>query len=295
VVLRRCATAENPQNPYALYQRPGSAKWWVRFSIPGEGQIRKPLGTAHRSEAERLALEAWAEAKHRKKIGLRSQPKTFRAVAAELIAHLQTEADSGQRRQFQVDQYRRKIERYLIGFFGDRLVDNIRDRDISEFQSWRLTYWTTGPGKDVPWITYMRSGRQIRKPVASMRKAPSLGTQREEAVIVRMLLRQAGKWGYIPLGAIPTVEMRAVPANGRPSFTPNEFARLDKLALERLEDLKINNHLRRDRAILYSYIRIAASTGLRPTELKNLNWGDILGLRECRSTERVNDFETFGV
>jgi hypothetical protein len=80
------------KQPYVLFQRAGSAKWWVRFSIRGEGQIRKPLGTANKGEAQRLALEAWAEARHRNKRGLNSQTKTFRAVATEFAALLQGEA-----------------------------------------------------------------------------------------------------------------------------------------------------------------------------------------------------------
>jgi integrase len=49
-----------------------------------------------------------------------------------------------------------------------------------------------------------------------------------------------------------------------------------------MADCAVNEHLRRDRAILHSYIQIATLTGIRPTEPKNLNWGDIVGYRECR-------------
>jgi len=237
-------------HPYTLFQRAGSTKWWVRFSIRGEGQIRKPLGTSDQHEAERLALEIWAEAKHRNKKGLRSQPKTFRAVAAEFIAHLQLETGRGERRQFQVDQYRRKVERYFVGFFGDQLIDAIRNVDIARFWEWRRSYWTTGPGKDIRLLTYRRDGRQIRKPITeAVRKAPSLGTQREEGVVLRMLLRQAAKWGYIKELTLPDVELRAVPANARPSFEVAELTKLERISLERLADFRVNGHVRRDRAI----------------------------------------------
>ncbi len=272
-----------PKHPFVLFQRSGSAKWWVRFSIKGEGQIRKPLGTTDRGHAEQLALEAWAEARHRNKQGLRSQAKTFRAVGTEFITLLQAEAERAERRQFQVDQYRRKIERYFIGFFGDQPMDAMREADVVRFWEWRRSYWIDGPGKDIKLLTYMRAGRQIRKPIgASVRKAPSLGTLREEGVILRMLLRQAAKWGYIQEANVPDVEVRKVPDNPRPSFSAAEFVRLQRLSEKRIYDGGLNDHVRRDRTILYCYIQIAAFSGMRPTEIKNLNWGDVLGFREVR-------------
>lgn len=69
------------------------------------------------------------------------------------------------------------------------------------------------------------------------------------------------------------------PPSPRPSFTAAEINRLDKLAQERLIDPSINEYVRRDRAVLYAYITIAANTGMRPTEMLNLNWGDVLGYR----------------
>jgi integrase len=273
----------NPQTPYVLFQRAGSDKWWVRFSIRGEGQIRKPLGTADQQHAARLALELWAEANHRHKQGLHSQTKSFAAVAAEFVAQLQAEATRGERRQFQVDQYRRKVERYLVGFFGNKMIDQLRHPDITRFWEWRISYWISGPGKDIQQLVYMRNGRQIRKPIGpSVRKPPSRGTLREEGVILRMLLSQAASWGYVDKAHIPDIEVRAVPANARPSFEAAEFTKLEQTSLARLGEQTINTHLRRDRTILHCYILIAGFTGMRPTELKNLNWGDILGYRDMR-------------
>ena len=101
-------------------------------------------------------------------------------------------------------------------------------------------------------------------------------------MVLRMLLRQAAKWGYIKQASLPEVEVPRVPANARPSFEASEFNHLDRLSLSRLADLKCNEHVRRDRTILHCYIMIAAFSGMRPTEIKNLNWGDVLGYRQLR-------------
>ncbi|WIJ26114.1 hypothetical protein [Devosia sp. RR2S18] len=37
---------EAETKPYKLFQRPGTSKWWVRFSIKGHGQVRKSLETS---------------------------------------------------------------------------------------------------------------------------------------------------------------------------------------------------------------------------------------------------------
>ena len=41
-----------PKHPYVIYQRTPNSPWWVRFSIRGEGQIRKRLGTSKRYERQ---------------------------------------------------------------------------------------------------------------------------------------------------------------------------------------------------------------------------------------------------
>ncbi|WP_245624551.1 tyrosine-type recombinase/integrase [Belnapia moabensis] len=257
----------------------------MRFSIPSEGQIRRSLrGAKDSAEAERMALQVYAEALHRARLGLRSRAKTFREIAEEFVAQLQREAERMERRQFQVDQWRRIVERYFLAFFGDQAIDGITVVDINRYREWRKDYWTTGPGKDVPLITYMRGGRQIRRPItAKMRKPPSPSALRSEFVVLRLLCRFAAQQGYINTAQVPEIHLTRVPANARPSFEAHEFTRLEQVSLQRIADPKINDHVRRDRAVLHAYCMIAAYTGCRPTELLgNLTWGDVLGYRECR-------------
>lgn len=82
--------------------------------------------------------------------------------------------------------------------------------------------------------------------------------------------------------SLPEVEVPQVPANARPSFEASEFNHLDQLSLSRIADLKCNEHVRRDRTILHCYTMIAAFSGMRTTEIKNLNWGDVLGYRQLQ-------------
>ncbi len=45
---------------------------------------------------------------------------------------------------------------------------------------------------------------------------------------------------------------------------------------------RLDDHTRRDRTVLHAYVMIGAFSGLRPTEMYNLTWGDVLGYRAGR-------------
>jgi hypothetical protein len=45
---------------------------------------------------------------------------------------------------------------------------------------------------------------------------------------------------------------------------------------------RLDDHTRRDRTVLHAYVMIGAFSGLRPTEMDNLTWGDVLGYRAGR-------------
>ena len=158
------------------------------------------------------------------------------------------------------------MERYFVGFFADRPIHGVMEADVHRYREWRKDYWTAGPGKDVRIIPYMRGGRQIRRPVTDkMRRPPSPSALRSEFVVLRLLFRFAAQQGYINTAQIPEIHLTRVPPNARPSFEAHEFTRLDQVSHERMADPKINDHVRRDRAVLHAYCMIAAFSGCRPT------------------------------
>lgn len=260
----------------------------MRFSVRGEGQIRKSLGTSDEAEAHRIAMKLWHEAQYRKEHGLRAVQRTFRAVAEEFCDHMDRLAQDGEVRHDRGDRIRPLVERYFVPFFDKKPIDAINDADLTRYITWRKAYWTTGPGKDQTHLEYIRAGKRVRRPATEMRRIPSLSSQRGEAVVLRQLFRQAAKWGYINQSQIPDVDTPRVPPSPRPSFSSEEMQRLLKLAQKRMDDRTVNEEVRRDRTILFAYITIACCTGMRPTELKNLNWGDLLGYREGL-TKRLGD------
>ncbi|MDY8110770.1 site-specific integrase [Fulvimarina sp. 2208YS6-2-32] len=295
--------SQNVSPPFTLFQRKGSKNWSVRFSMKGR-QIRKSLETDDERQAQRKAYEVWAEASYRAKSGLEPTVMPFSKMAEAFIEQLLKEVERDERSTHHARDWPPVIRRYLVGFFGDRPVDAITEADLERYVEWRRTYWTDGPGKDITHIRYERNGRALKRGVK--RETPSLSRQRGELVIVRSVFSQATKWGYVRSLEVPAIKVRRRVDNRRPSFEPDEYARLIETSLSRLVDPimlhtdpadaritkakdgrqwrldRLDDHTRRDRIALHCYIEISALTGMRPTESKNLNWGDVLGYRDAR-------------
>jgi len=284
--------------PFTLYQRDGSRSWQVRFSLGGT-QIRKSLETEDEDEAQRRAYEIWGAASYRVKNGLTANLKAFSAVAAEFIKLVKQESERGERSQYHTRDWPPVIERYLIGFFGDKPIDTIREPDIERYKEWRRTYWTAGPGKDIEYIRYERNGKILRR--AARHEVPSVSRQRGELVILRALFQQSIKWGYSDKLEITDIKVRNRGNKNRPSFTPEEYNLLIATSLERIypsadrkgktiqardgrqwQQLKQNTHVLADRVKLHCHIEIIAGSGVRPSDAKNLNWGHVVGFRNVR-------------
>lgn len=277
---------DRPDQPYSIFAKDGTSKLWVRFSIKGEGQVRKSLGTSDPDLARQKAHEVWFEANYRSRNGLKARTTSFTKAAEDFIAMVEREVERGDRPAYHSRDVPPVIRRYFIEFFGKKDIDAIAESDVSRYLEWRKDYWVTGPGKDITEIRYIRAGRSIRRPLGEKR-VPSVSRQRGELVILRQLFRQAVKWGYLNNAQVPVVEVpRARVPNNRPSFSPEEFRKLEAISLMRLSDPEIHEHLRWDRTVLHAQIMIGAFSGMRPTEMKNLNWGDVLGYRGKRQSPR---------
>ncbi len=275
--------------PYAIYQPKGSNKWSVRFSITGQGQQRIALGTYDRDEAERLALAKYHETVGIAAAGLSVTRKSFGAIAEEFIEELTFAVERGDKEPYQLKQFPPIIRRYFVGYFGDTLkkqsMSAITGDDIEGYWRWRYDYWTQGPGRHQPYIRYERevmkdagpSKISIRRPVKET--APSPSTLNKEKMLLRQLWEFALDRKYVlEIPPIKLSKSKKRKVTSKPDFTLKEFLHLEKVSLERIAEAEKQAPFARlhiDRVKLHAYIMIAGFTGMRPTELKNLRWGDI--------------------
>lgn len=272
---------------YVAYQR-GDA-WHVRFSIKGQGQFRFSLGTKDKDEAEILAQQKWRETILLAKHGIQINTKTFGTVAEEFIQQLEREVARGTRAEYQAKLYPPVIRKYFVGKFGNRQFDSIKPKDIEDYWEWRRDYWATGPGATYPYIRYERTikGRKtnIRRPVKE--GFPSDSTLSKEVLLLNQIFAFGVRHGYAKLAPeVAFAKSKKRTIKSRPGFTLDEFQKLLTLSEKRVNEDHINAHIRNDRSKLHAFCTIAGFTGMRPTEMFNLNWGDI-ERRTVKVTENV--------
>ncbi len=260
---------------YTIYQRAGSANWYVRFSIKGHGQLRRSLETNNQAFAEKLAYALWRDTKAKADKGLDIKPRLFKDVAEQYIEHLAKQYNSGDKNKHVITLEPATIRRYFLPQLGEMPIGGIGVGDITAYMEWRKAYWVTGPGAKIDTIIYRRGGRIVKRPVPSIRQPATPSRLKRESVMLRQIFKQAIRWGYITESQVPFIENVKAADNPRPSFSAKEFKKLHVLALKRIYEEGISKHIKNERITVFAYINLAAYSGMRPTELKNLRWGDI--------------------
>lgn len=286
--------------PFKLYKQKNANNWSVRFSIKGQGQQRRGLGTTDEAEALLKARAIYYGAKEMSDAGLSVTQKLFKDIAEEFAQQIETEVRRGEKEPYHARQFPPVIRRYFIGFFGEMKLTKIKDGDIERYWEWRKEYWLSGDGSHSPFIRYTRTinGRatNIKRPVKEGR--PSHSTLHKEAILLRQLFEFALRNGYT-LKA-PKVELRK-PKRRKPTRTPGftleQFLHLEMVSRKRVDEFEFNaNHkpnkrkklpdevqrnqrVYYDRLKLHNFCMFAGYTGLRTTELFNLAFGDV-GYRE---------------
>lgn len=274
-------TQPDNNEPFKLFKQNTSSRWSMRFSIKGQGQQRITLGVENYSEAKLLAWDKWHEAAALAKLGLSVTRKRFEAIAKEFIEEIEFAVERGEKEPYHARQFPPIVRRYFVGFFGNKLLTGIKSEDIEDYWRWRIDYWVTGAGANEPFIRYERTykGRtiSIRRPIKE--GFPSNSTLSKEAQLLKQLFVFGQKRGYtIEIPAIGIARSNKRKVTDKLGFTLNEFLHLEKISQERIKELEGDDKSKRlyfDRQKLHCYCMIAGYTGMRPTELKNLNWGDI--------------------
>lgn len=260
--------------PYRPFKR--GTTYWVRFSIRGQGQIIKSLGTRDEREAAKLAFEFYAQAVHNDKLGIKAKPKSFNECLNSYLRYQLKQMENGIISEKKFKNLYGITNRYIREFFEKESVTHITSTKVDRYWDWRNVYWTEGPGRDIQTIPYVRDGKTITRPVSQRsRKPPSGSTKADEAMALRSFFTWLRREGFI--SEVIEVNSQPIKPNPRPSFTWEEYGRLDAVATRRaLGDEFLHPRVRRDRLRLRAYVELMAFTGMRPPEAANLLWKDIL-------------------
>ncbi len=200
----------------------------------GKGYITKSLKTLDKERAITTAEEWFDDLRFREKHGLVVHARTVSQIGDLYLQELREEIEAGIRNQRHLRDYRPIVERYVKGFFGNRFIDNVKQKDITEFTTWCLGYWTTGPGSKQKNRVYFRNGQRIITPTPKKTKPLSASGMGNIFHVLRSIFRVAVKFDALREVDVPLIKTTrkqrnakgGAEARSRSAFTVEEYRKL---------------------------------------------------------------------
>lgn len=256
-----------------LLERHDSPYIFCRLKMPDGGWLQKSTKSKKIQDALLKAEEWYNEMTFLHGRGLSVKRRTFAAMCDLYINELENDVKLGLKNTRNLKDYRKIIDKYLRHYFGRRYIDQIKNKDIADYQTWRMAYWITGDGAKDEFITYKRGDKLIKRPKPKG-KLPSHTTQNTENVVLRAIFRTALKNDILTEIQIPTITINKKQkneTNRRPAFTKEEYDKLIEFLFEWPNEKHCKNKERR--WLLKHYVTFLVHSGLRPgTETDNLCW-----------------------
>jgi integrase len=222
------------------------------------------------NDAKRIAEELYDELRYKQQNNISTTQLTFTELAKRFVKKVKRDVDEQRLGQGRLDVIEGTLKRYLIPFYGHKLITDITSKDFEAFDEWRKEYWTTGLG------TTRKAHRKSTK--------PSQKTLVMEQGILRQILRYGVEIGE--LTQLPFMKLKKAKTNRRTAFTTDEY----RLLIKRLRSkTQQTNHPRilYERKLLELYIRLLIGTGLRIGEARNLSWTDVEFIQTAKAKETL--------
>ncbi len=178
-------------------------KCQVRIRVPdSKGYKRVSTKTSNLQEAEYFAQQLYDELSLHVKAGGALNSKTFAQVFDEWATVQQSIRPTSQGGKW--DSTIERVRSYALTYFGSMKVDKISAKDFTEYWLWRKVNFS--------------------------KKPPTNGTLRREKTCLVPLFKFAKAKGYI--SELPDFNPPKVKPSKRPTFTPQEWKRITRMARE---------------------------------------------------------------
>jgi integrase len=242
-----------------VHKRPRSRFWQCYTCINGL-RWRESTKEENPSLAREFAKDWYLTLIGKQRVGMLTRGKTFRA-AAEKFRQEYAVLGGGDLSPEYTARLELKLDKYLIPYFGNKIVTDI------------------GPGD---WQAY----RIHRANNGYRGKPPGRETMAHEksAFLQVMKTAQREKWlDFLPDFSDPFKKSKKV--DHRAWFTPQEYRRLYLATRERAKNPK-KEIWRWQSEQLHDYVLFMGNTGLRPDEAENLEYRDVKIVKDA-DTEQV--------
>ncbi len=228
-----------------LFRRSDSRIWQYKFKRESGSWYRASTRKSVLEQAKRVAMDLHDEARYRERLGLAPAHKSFKDIAMATVEDMQRDLAAGTGKKIYVD-YCSVIERYFIPYFGDKYLQNLKHKDIADFEAWR-------------------NHRMARTPKSStLMTFASAFSRVHQTAISRGWISDR-----VP---IPTMSRRGAKGEVRPAFSVEEIAELRQFmaSWQKLGNLDYDRIMR---PLLCAYVEFLLLTGMRHgTESMGIEW-----------------------
>ena len=228
-----------------LFRRSDSRVWQYKFKRESGSWYRASTRKSVLEHAKRVAMDLHDEARYRERLGLAPAHKSFKDIALATVEDMQRDLAAGTGKKIYVD-YCSVIERYFIPYFGDKYLQNLKHKDIADFEAWR-------------------NHRMARTPKSStLMTFASAFSRVHQTAISRGWISDR-----VP---IPTMSRRGAKGEVRPAFSVEEISQLRQFMIS-WQKLGYLDYDRIMRPLLCAYVEFLLLTGMRHgTESMGIEW-----------------------
>lgn len=232
--------------------------------------VQESTGETDLEEAKRFALDKYDDLRLRAKKKEPVKQLSFsdlyvlwwadKRQRLEAIQHAKGRIGVSQR----VVWYEKHAQRYWLPYFGKLKLEEMPQAFVAGYWAWRMTYW-------------QRADEAERKQYANHALQPAKKSMDMEQSALREIFGWANSMkiiSHMPIIENPFAKQGIAP-NRRPSFSAQEFQRLETYMEKWIEgkgvnDVRVNSAHKFNRQLLWCYLQWLAGTGMRTGEVLQL-------------------------
>jgi len=217
---------------------------------------------------------------------------TFRDAAELFFTEFEV-IIGGQRSPLYVLGHRKRLDLHLIPFFGDMAVADIKSGDITAFRAHRMK---TGVARrtQIQLEAARRKNPDAPEPDLASLPKPGKSTLHQEIVCLRQVLKAALRKGWIDhLPDLSAPYRGSGKISHRAWFSNDEYKLLYARTAERAKK-PLKARWRWAAEQLHDLILFAGNSGLRPDELKRLQFRDVTIIEDSASRKEILLIEVRG-
>lgn len=252
-----------------VYQRERS-RYWQCSTYLGERNHRTSTKCESLEHAKEFAEDWYLELRGKLRRGELKTEKTFKDAAQQFRREYEIITE-GERNAIYVEGHWRRLDLYLVPFFGKMGLSEITPGTVQEYRIWR---------------------RELS--IEQRDKPPARNTMHQEIVTLRQVLKTAARHGWLQyLPDLSEPYRTSGKISHRAWFSQEEYKRLYEATRERARN-PMRSRYAWESEQLHDFVLFMANTGLRPDEAWRLEYRDVEIVEDEATGETILEIEVRG-